>query len=158
MAPGSWKVLSLTTGFLKATSIQPTRPTKPGASPKQECCGMLQRGMTHPHVMGASCHRGPQPLGMFSLGPLEWEKYPAAVFLAAESSERGCNVPWRGLRAAHSPALPSPAAPTPRGLGWKLSTAKCRLLVSYLEFCLNWWQFGLCQDDEQSGSRQGMAV
>lgn len=85
-------------------------------------------------------------------------KSSCCCFLVAESSGRGCDVPGRGLRAANSPPCPLQQLPTPRGLGWKLSTAKCGLLLSYLEFCPNWWQFGLCQDAEQSGSRAGTAA
>lgn len=73
---------------------------------------------------------------------------------------------WERLRCAREGAQGSPlpctalssSPPLLQCLGWKLSRAKCGLLVPYLEFCLNWWQFGPCQDDEQSGSRQGTAV
>lgn len=60
-------------------------------------------------------------------------KTSCCCFLAAERAGRGCSVPGRGLRAACSPALPSPAAIP----GWELSTAKCSSPVPYLGFCPN---------------------
>lgn len=98
---------------------------------------MLQRGMTHPHVMGASWHRGPQPLEEFSLGALEWEKPPAAAFWQQKALGGAAMCPGGGSGQPIPLHCPLQQPPTPWGLGWKLSTAKCRLLVSYLEFCLD---------------------
>lgn len=119
---------------------------------------MLQRGMKCPHL----------PLVQITTAvpsPSEWPLLMApekvstqpgnprvsktsCCFSAAENSGKGCDVPGRGLRAAHLPQhsvlqqLPPP--PLLQGLGRKaqhqegpaVSAAKWGLLISYLEFCL----------------------
>lgn len=111
-----------TTWFLKATSIQTTVSEDSTVLPSQElllirnAVGAAKGNDTSTCDTGASCHHGPQPLGAFSLGALEWEKPPAAAFCQQKALGEAAMCPGGGSgqpTPLHCPLQQPPTTPVP---------------------------------------------